>query len=583
MFRLCEEDRAELFMNATKFNLDAVHTRTCLYNSKEKLFAADIYSHSQCMNKYLLQYKRDMQVEMENSPKIYGENIKKEFNTFVNTLELDKKGYTVSFCRDEINAKLDESKLSNKQVKRLLIEFYGEDICFTYPKDQSKPQMFFSSSIRQADIVETLRVKNSIVECAQKLRDECQNYSFNLDDSNCNARDIENSLNQYNLEKPPMWEMFFNSLFPQRSRYENLIRKCDTIFQIVFNLVHNCRRKVPLHVSISQGIHDKCRSKQLIQILNKLGLCISYDELERIDCSLANEIMSYCIESKVPLPQTITSSSIIHGAVDNFDHNENTFTGKGSSHDTILMVFQNSDNSKETDNSLHKSVNSNLERSRSFKFDLDCQKVLPFHKLARGKIPDNFKTGTLNIQGNVNESATMDFKLWILVRHKTPIPKDEIKIPSFVAMKSLISSENVRITNSAFTPIIPHPATDFSTIYTSMKNYQDILNQRNIPYGPLWCDEGVYRIAKEIQLLRPNEFGNIFLGMGGFHTEKIVLACLGKYLEKSGIEKVFEITETFGPDTVKSVLNGGHYIRSKKGGCTFVEFEKIQKFRVLFY
>ena len=42
MFRLCEEEREELFMKATKFNLDAVHTRTCIYNSKEKLFAADI-------------------------------------------------------------------------------------------------------------------------------------------------------------------------------------------------------------------------------------------------------------------------------------------------------------------------------------------------------------------------------------------------------------------------------------------------------------------------------------------------------------------------------------------------------------
>ena len=43
---------------------------------------------------------------------------------------------------------------NNKQVKQLLIEFYGdEEICFTYPKDKSKPQMFFSSSIRQADIV----------------------------------------------------------------------------------------------------------------------------------------------------------------------------------------------------------------------------------------------------------------------------------------------------------------------------------------------------------------------------------------------------------------------------------------------
>ena len=112
---------------------------------------------------------------------------------------------------------------------------------------------------------------------------------------------------------------------------------------------------------------------------------MSYDELERIDCSLAKEIMDNCIESKA-----ITSSSIIHGAVDNFDQNENTLNGKGSSHDTILMVFQNSDNSRETGNILHKSVNCYLERSRSFKFDLDCQKVLPFHKLTRGKIRDNF-------------------------------------------------------------------------------------------------------------------------------------------------------------------------------------------------
>ena len=147
----------------------------------------------------------------------------------------------------------------------------------------------------------------------------------------------------------------------------------------------------------------------------------------------------------------------------------------------------------------------------------------------------------------------MDFKLWILARHKTSILTNEIKAPSFIAMKSLLSLVNVKIAKRVFTPIIPHPATDFSTIYTGMKNYQDILNQPNVPYGPLWCDEGVYRIAKKIQLLRPDEFRNIFLGIGGFHTEKIVLTCLGKYLEKSGTEKVFETTETFGPDTVESM------------------------------
>ena len=51
MFRLFEEERTELLMKARKFNLDSVHKRTCIYNSKEKLFAADIHSHSQSMNR----------------------------------------------------------------------------------------------------------------------------------------------------------------------------------------------------------------------------------------------------------------------------------------------------------------------------------------------------------------------------------------------------------------------------------------------------------------------------------------------------------------------------------------------------
>ena len=66
-------------------------------------------------------------------------------------------------------------------------------------------------------------------------------------------------------------------------------------------------------------------------------------------------------------------------------------------------------------------------------------------------------------------------------------------------------------------------------------------------YGPLWCDEGVYRIAKEIQLLKRIEFQNIFLGIGGFlQKKKVVLAAI----------------ET-GPNI--SVMSGGHYVRSKRG------------------
>ena len=46
---------------------------------------------------------------------------------------------------------------------------------------------------------------------------------------------------------------------------------------------------------------------------------------------------------------------------------------------------------------------------------------------------------------------------------------------------------------------------------------------------------------------------------------KKLLACIGKYLEGSGAEEILVQTACFGPDTVKAVMNGGHYNRSKRG------------------
>ena len=103
------------------------------------------------------------------------------------------------------------------------------------------------------------------------------------------------------------------------------------------------------------------------------------------------------------------------------------------------------------------------------------------------------------------------------------------------------------------------------TIYTMMVNFQDVLKQQGKPYGALWCDEGVYAIAKELQLLFPEKFKNIFLGLGGFHYEKIVYGCVGRYLEISGIDAVLTETECFGVDVVNSVLEGTNYVRSKEG------------------
>ena len=81
----------------------------------------------------------------------------------------------------------------------------------------------------------------------------------------------------------------------------------------------------------------------MIQIFHRLGLGISYDEVERTDIGITQEVINLTGPNRLPVPKNINSSSIIHGAMDNFDHEENTFSGIGGSHDTILVLFQKPD------------------------------------------------------------------------------------------------------------------------------------------------------------------------------------------------------------------------------------------------
>ena len=66
-------------------------------------------------------------------------------------------------------------------------------------------------------------------------------------------------------------------------------------------------------------------------------------------------------------------------------------------------------------------------------------------------------------------------------------------------------------------------------------------------------------------MLNPDKFGNIFLGLGGFYLEEVVIDCCGKYLEESVIDSIFVELEIFVPELVTSVMTGGNYIRGKCG------------------
>ena len=200
-------------------------------------------------------------------------------------LDLDNNAYTVSYCCNFLNEKLKQN-INNRQVKSLLINHYGENICFTYPIDRKKSQMFFSTALRQVDVVESLRNKTStsdIISCTKTLESDIKLFKFQFDDvATC----------QSDMKVPDIWHIFMKHLCGQRSISDEFDRKSYVIFQQIYYFVHNGTKKSPLHMSIAQSIHNECRSKKLSKIMNRLSISISYDELERIDFTLANQLLN---------------------------------------------------------------------------------------------------------------------------------------------------------------------------------------------------------------------------------------------------------------------------------------------------
>ena len=93
MLRHYEEER-RLCMT---FSLNAVHARRSIYDSEQRIFASDLRSHGQCMNKYFLRYKRDIEMESEDDIDHCDKIIMGRFQFLVETLELDK-GHPLSTC-----------------------------------------------------------------------------------------------------------------------------------------------------------------------------------------------------------------------------------------------------------------------------------------------------------------------------------------------------------------------------------------------------------------------------------------------------------------------------------------------------
>lgn len=589
------EDRASLFFKATRHLKDEVYCRTSILESPAAITAAKLLYHANCLRIYERRYENCIEQEKKSIKK--SEDSKSCVIDVIKSLE-SRLYLNEIFSLQQVNDLIKTNysfTVKNSNIKKHLIEYFGEDISFKYAKQKNKSQLFYYSKVKR-DIEKSYN-NNAVVECAEILKNSIKETDFKLEDSFCDAHDLTEAWKNLKIPQPflEFLSKFFevdqneivsqqiDSSFSKRGYIKAI--KLKSLFQIMYFIKNNGHKKTPFHVFLSTFIYHTTRSKQTLNELNRFGLSISHDEMLRIKVRLASYSVK-CNENSIPLPSHFNRKSYVTAAFDNFDYNEATTSGLHSTHDTVCVVFQNDDNEvlrkpKITDAGIDK-------RLRSFACLLQCQKVKDFIKNTDIiKLPEDYVISDENRIPKIEDFEKIlhvNDLIWILARlnfsdsNDICISNENQQVPWWSSFNSATANPNCVTQRVGFLPILPAPITDFATVYTSLCNFMDLLNQLDQEFLPVTCDEGVYKIARVIKLQREKEFEKIVLCIGQFHLIKILQACIGKYLKNSGIENIFVEAGLFGVSVIDQIFSGNHYARCIKA-FTYL-FETLRRLQI---
>ena len=269
--------------------------------------------------------------------------------------------------------------------------------------------------------------------------------------------------------------------------------------------VHNGRKKTPPHLMAAHNVYDKCKSRELITTLNRIGVCVSYNEVQRSRKNLAHYS---CIEGEkygVPIPSHFVHESFTIAAFDNFDHvDRSSSSGMMSSHDSVMVLFQ-----IKPENPPSKPNKSSVAVQQSLKPTiLPCQKLRTY---SRGKkelvLPTSFSVTkeTIVLPNVAQTNDTLNFVL-SCIRTDKLLNRDDIPVPTWAGCRSLLSTKSLPLWQVGFMPYLPYPVTKHETVYTALHNFLSILAQLDQKCLPVFCDEGVYCIVADIVLKHFEEF-----------------------------------------------------------------------------
>jgi len=572
--------------------------------------------HASCKSSYTSNSNLDViKKQIEEDDSLYDSAFQQLLWKIDSDLMLKYRAFDMSKLVSIFRSLLPENNMEGsyrtEKLKRRLISHYGNQIVFQSQELSNKPELVYSSKISIEDAINTTaklytRLPNVeldvntaketeetdeqfelyvLYHAAKILRRDCKK-SLGLDTNFVLPSDI-NSTKASEVIPESVFMLLKHLLDGDHEQEPLSLTKCEaskettnrqilSIGQDILYTTSLGKIQTPKHVGLATSIRHLTGSKKVITMLNRCGHTISYDQLERIDTAAALQQAT----QKTLIPTNICQGPFVQAAADNIDFCEDTIDGKHTTHGTTIVLYQR--NSHGIFGETRHEPTTKL-RDRSMKLKIE-QKALKEYNSSKHHPAPSKLIGQIKwvewLKTYYPESAyANDLDMAYLLMRLCPTKLWDVNIeehsnqmvPSWSAFNAIVSSRVPELTTIGYCPLIPESPTNVKTVYTVLKTIQNMLNSLDQDKKVITFDEAIYSKANIITWQRPDEFKDIVLRLGGFHTALTFMAVIGKVYDGSGLKDLLIESEVLGRSTVENVFKGKSYNRCVRGHKLIME------------
>lgn len=293
---------------------------------------------------------------------------------------------------------------------------------------------------------------------------------------------------------------------------------CDTI---IFN-TSDGETKPSSCLSLALAIKSLTSSRRVLNILNRLGYCLSYT----VTAAIETELAYFCSTEHTILPFELSPTTYTHCAFDNYDLYVETLTGESTLHDTVGIAYQNVNHPQQLSiNGLQEGINDisllnaplqppndacpSNSRRRKYLSPFD-NSLEPYTRRNEAIVLNGNKSTNLGAW----DTAIDTNHLWMF---NHALLKNDAKKWFAFHSERVIDSNPPQIIG--YMPIINESPTKDAVVVKTLNMALKLADECHQDYISVTYDLAIAQKAYRILADTKSEFHKIFIMLGAFHTE----------------------------------------------------------------